>query len=207
MNYILYTKLKWIFVRFSLFAPHTNPHFWTDRTTHDVTSASTFCHLFRLLPPFQRHISLAGWLHRPASAHTHVRVYVANTRVYMRPSSGRFCTCFVLSAWSRVCVRVHRRVVTYSGNFLLRYSHGTFFCNILNALRRLRPLTCVCVCVCVPMSLNPHVVTSFGPFHLRYCNTFPLTHLYSLQHSLLLMLALSLLWSSFSLYQEITRNW
>ena len=32
--------------RFSSFVPHTNPHFWTDRTTHDVTSASTFCHLF-----------------------------------------------------------------------------------------------------------------------------------------------------------------
>ena len=42
----------------------------------------------------------------------------------------------------RVCV--HRRMVTYSGHFLLRYSHGTFFCNVLNARRRLRPLKCVC---------------------------------------------------------------
>jgi len=43
-----------------------------------------------------------------------------------------------------VFVCVHRRVVTYSGHFLLRYSHGTFICNLLNARRRLRPLTCVC---------------------------------------------------------------
>jgi hypothetical protein len=48
-----------------------------------------------------------------------------------------------LSDRACVCVCVHRRVVTYSGHFLLRYSHGTFFCNVLNALRRLRPLTCV----------------------------------------------------------------
>ena len=100
----IYIELKWIFVRFSLFAPHTNPHFRTDRTTHDVTSASTFCHLFRLPPPFQRHISLAERLHRLASQHSHVHVCVANTRVHMRPSSGRFSTCFVLSARSRVCV-------------------------------------------------------------------------------------------------------
>ena len=60
--------------------------------------------LFRLPPPFQRHISLAEWLHRLASQHSYVRVCVANTRVHMRPSSGRFSTCFVLSARSRVCV-------------------------------------------------------------------------------------------------------
>jgi hypothetical protein len=149
---------------------------------------------------------------------------------------------------ARVCV--HHRVVTYSGHFLFRYSHGTFFCNVLNALRRLRPLTGVCsLCistpawlhlpdisvfaihmgpssvtfstrflvsahsrVCVPMSLNPRVVTSYGHFHLRFCNTFLLTLLYSLQHSLLLMLSLSLLRRSFSLYQKITpyirfRDW
>jgi len=101
-----------------------------------------FVTFFRLPPPFQRHISLAEWLHRLASQHSHVHVCIANTRVHMRPSSGRFSTCFVLSARSRVCV--HSRVVTYSGHFLLRYSHGTFFCNVLNARRRLRPLTCVC---------------------------------------------------------------
>jgi len=66
--------------------------------------------------------------------------------------------------------------------------------------------------VCVPMSLNPHVVTSSGHFHLRYCDTFLLTLLHSLQHPLLLMLSLSLLWRSFSLYQKITpyirfRDW
>jgi hypothetical protein len=49
----------------------------------------------------------------------------------------------------RVCV--HRRIVTYSGHFLLRYSHGTFFCNVLNTLRRLRPLTCVCSYVSQPL--------------------------------------------------------
>ena len=57
--------------------------------------------------------------------------------------------------------------------------------------------------VCVPMSLNPRVVTSSGHFDLCYCNTFLLTHLHSLQHPLLLMLSLSLLWSSFSLYLKI----
>jgi len=31
--------------------------------------------------------------------------------------------CFVLSARSRACVCVHRRVVTYSGHFLLCYIH------------------------------------------------------------------------------------
>ena len=102
----------------------------------------------------------------------------------MRPSSRRFSTCFVLAACSRVCV--HRRVVIYCGHFLLRYSHGTFFRNLLNVLRRLRPPTCVRV------SLNPRVVTSSGHFYLRYCNTLLLIHLYSLQHPLLLMLSLSL---------------
>jgi hypothetical protein len=47
-----------VFVRFSLFVPQANPHFWTYRTTHDVTSASTLSP-FRHPPPFQRHISLA----------------------------------------------------------------------------------------------------------------------------------------------------
>jgi hypothetical protein len=156
-------------------------------------------------PPFQWHISLAEWLHRLTSPHCHVRICVANTSVYMGPSSGRFSTCFVLSARSRACV--HRGMVTYFWHFLLRYSHGTFFCNLLNALRRLRSLTSVCSCVS-----QPRVVTSSGHFDLRYYSTFLLTHLYSLQHSLLLMLSLSLLWSPFSLYQAITpyirfRNW
>ena len=105
-------------------------------------------HIVSPPPPFQRHTSLAEWLHRLASPHSHVRVCVANTRVYMRPSSRRFSACFVLAARSRVCV--HRRVVTYCGHFLLRYSHGTFFFNVLNALRRLRPLTCVCSYVSQP---------------------------------------------------------
>jgi hypothetical protein len=66
--------------------------------------------------------------------------------------------------------------------------------------------------VCVPMSLNPGMVTSSVHFHLHYCNTFLPTLLYSLQHSLLLMLSLSLLWRFFSLYQKITpyirfRDW
>jgi hypothetical protein len=56
------------------------------------------------------------------------------------------------------------------------------------------------------------VVTSSGHFHLRYCNTFRLTHLCSLHHPLLLILSLSLLWSSFSFYLKITpysgfRDW
>ena len=80
-------------------------------------------------------------------AHTVTCVSASPTRVYMRSSSRRFSAYFVLSARSRVCV--HRRVVTYSGHFLLRCSHGTFFCNVLTALRRLRPLTGVCVFVCL----------------------------------------------------------
>jgi hypothetical protein len=44
--------------------------------------------------------------YRVASRHGHVRICVTNTRVYMRLSSGRFYTCFVLSACSRVCVCV-----------------------------------------------------------------------------------------------------
>jgi len=63
---------------------------------------SPFC----LPPPFQRHFPLAEWLHRLDSPHSHVRVCVANTRAYVRPSSGRFSTCFVLSARSYVCVCV-----------------------------------------------------------------------------------------------------
>jgi len=100
---------------------------------------------------------------------------------------------------SLTCVSLNLRVVTYSGYFLLRFSHGTFFCNFLNARRRLHSLTCV--------SLNPRVVTYSGHFDLRYYNIFLLTHLYSLQHSLLLMLALT-----FTYNREITpyimfRDW
>jgi hypothetical protein len=102
-------------------------------------------HIMSPCPPFQWHISLAEWLHRLASPHSHVRICVTNTSVYMGPSSGRFSTCFILSARSRACV--HCRVVTYSRHLLLCYSHGTFFCNLLNTLLRLRPLTCVCVFV------------------------------------------------------------
>jgi hypothetical protein len=127
----------------------------------------------------------------------------------------------------RVCVCVHRRVVTYSGHFLLRYSHDTFFYNVLNARRRLRPLTCVFaqpprdyIFRTFPSSLLQHIpshTSALSPTHsfshiCTLSNTFLLTHLYSLQHPLLLMLALSLLWSSFSLYQKITpyirfRDW
>jgi len=105
-------------------------------------------------PPPPHYVTFSAFL-RPSSdifplpndytdlpAHTVTCVSASPTRVYTRPSPGRFSTCFILSARSHVCV--HRHVVTYSGHFLLRYSHGTFFCNLLNALHRLRPLTCVC---------------------------------------------------------------
>jgi len=136
-----YIALKWIFVRFPLFVPHTNPHFWTDRTTLDVTSASTLCHL-RLPPPFQRHISFAKWLHRLASPHGHVRVCVANTRVYMRLSSGRLSTCFVLSARSRVCVFTAA---------LLHIPDISFFAIHMGPSQRASssPPTHVCVFVCL----------------------------------------------------------
>jgi hypothetical protein len=133
---------------------------------HYVTfSASTLCHLLRLHPPFQRHISLAKWLHRLVNPHSHVLVCIANTRVYMRTSSGRFSTCFVVSAHSHVCV--YPRVFTYSKLFILCYSYGTFFCKLPNVFRCLCPLTCVCVFV----RLNPHVVTSSRHLDLSY-NTF-----------------------------------
>jgi hypothetical protein len=91
---------------------------------------------------FQQHISLAEWLHRHASQHSDTHVFIANTHVHMRPPSVRFSTYFILSARSRVYVHCH--VVTYSRHFLLRYSHGTFFCNVLNVRLRLHPLTDVC---------------------------------------------------------------
>ena len=40
---------------------------------------------------------------------------------------------------------LYHREVTYSGHFVLRYSHETFFCHLLYMFRRLCPLTCVCV--------------------------------------------------------------
>jgi len=82
-----------------------------------------------------------------------MRACVANTRAYMRPS-GRFSTCFVVSARSRVCVCVYRHVVTYSENFVLRCSHGAIFCNFLNVLRRLCPITCVYLCLSTPAWLH-----------------------------------------------------
>jgi len=140
---ILYIELKWIFVRFSLLAPHTKPHFWSNRTT-------------QTLPPPPHFVTFSAFP-RPSSdvfplpidctdlpANTVTCVSASPTRVYMRPSSPRVSS----SLPDRVCV--HCRVVTYSRHFLLRYSHGTFFCNVLNALRRLRPLTCVCSCLSTP---------------------------------------------------------
>jgi hypothetical protein len=100
----------------------------------------------------------AAWLHIPD---------ISFFAIHMGPSSVTFSARFVVSAHSRVCVRV---------------------------------------------SLNPRVVTSSGHFELCSCNTFLLTHVYSLQHPLLLMLPLSVLRSSFPLYQTITpyvgfRDW
>jgi len=123
------------------------------------TIFSKILHVFRPLSPIARAcvcvcvcvcVFTATWLHIPD---------ISYFAIHMGPSSLTFSMRFVVSAHSRVCVRMY---------------------------------------------LNPRDVTSFGHFDLRYCNTFPLTHLYSLQHPLLLMLSLSLLWSSFSLYQKIT---
>jgi hypothetical protein len=111
---------------FCSFAPHTNTHFSTDRTIHDVTPAAKLCQVLSLPPPFQRHISLSSDC-TDLPAHTVTCVSLSPTRV------------FTLDL-----------VVTYCGHFLLRYSHGTLFCNLLNALRHLRPLTCVCSCVSQP---------------------------------------------------------
>ena len=132
-------------------------------------------------------VTFAELLHRLANPHSHVRVCVASTRVYMR-MSGSFSPRFVVTAHSGVCVVVcfYHRVVTYSRHFVLRYLHKTFFCRLLSAFRRLRPLTCVCVC------LNPRVVTYSGHFDLRYFDTFRSHTSISLQHPLLLMLSLSL---------------
>jgi len=143
------------FFRFPLFAPHTNPHFWTDRTTHDVTSASTFCHLLRLPPPFQRHIFLSEWLHRLASAHSHVRVCVANTRVYMRPSSGRLST---------VSSPLPARVCVFTAAWL--HIPDIFFFAILMgpSVTATRFVVCAHSRVCVRVSLNPHVVPDISIF-------------------------------------------
>jgi len=106
-----------------------------------------------------------------------VRVCVVNTRFDMRPSSGRFSTCFVLSARSRVCV--HSRVATYSGHFLLRYFHGTSLCN-LKALRRLRPHTCVCSCV--SQQLPDVSIFSIATYSFSHICTLSNTHFCSCFH-------------------------
>jgi hypothetical protein len=97
-----------------------------------------------------------------------VRVCVAKMRVYMTPSSGKFSTCFVVSAHSNVCVFVcvYPCVVTYSGLLVLCYSHR-IFCNLPNVFCHLCLLTCACLCVS-----QPHVVISSGHFDLSCCNTF-----------------------------------
>jgi hypothetical protein len=73
-------------------------------------SDNTWRHLrLHILSPFSPSSALPATyfpcrIHRLDSPHSHVRVCVANTRAYMRLSCGRFCTCFVLSARSCVCV-------------------------------------------------------------------------------------------------------
>jgi hypothetical protein len=44
----------------------------------------------------------------------------------------------------------------------VRYSHGTFFCNVLNALRRLRPITCVFQCLPTPVWLHLPDISTFA---------------------------------------------
>jgi hypothetical protein len=82
--------------------------------------------------------------------------------------------------------------------------HETVFWKILHVFRPLCPIVSVCVCVCVCVCVHRRVVTYSGHFLLRYSTTFLLTYLHSLQHPLLLVLSLSLLWSFFSLCQKIT---
>jgi hypothetical protein len=48
--------------------------------------------------------------YRHAKPHSHVRFCVANTRVYLKPPSGRFSTCFVVSARLRVCLPPRRYI-------------------------------------------------------------------------------------------------
>jgi hypothetical protein len=55
------------------------------------------------LRPSSKYISLDEGLNKLGSTHSHVPVCVAITHFDMRPSSGRFSTCFVLSAL-RMCV-------------------------------------------------------------------------------------------------------
>jgi len=132
---------------FCLFVPHTNPHFWTDRTTHYVTSASILCHLrpsSDIFPLPNDYTDLP--VHTDMICATQLCVFTLDCLLEESPRVSS-------SLPARVCV--HHHVVTYSRHFLLRYSHATFFCNLLNALRHLRPLArararvCVCVCVCV----------------------------------------------------------
>jgi len=185
-----------------LFVPRTNPHFLTDRKTHDVTSASTLCHLVHpssdIFPLPNDYTDLPVYTITCVSASpTQVSTWDRHLEDSQRISSSLPAPMRVFTAaWLRIpdiyffAIHMGPSSVTFATRFFVS-AHSR-------------------VCVCV--SLNPRVVTSSGHFDLCYCSTFLLTHLYSLQHPLLLMLSLSLLWSSFSLYQTITpyirfRNW
>ena len=75
----------------------------------------------------------------------------------MRSSFGRFSTVSSsLPDRARVCVFtaawLHIPDISFFAIYMIyvRYSHGTFFCNVPNALGRLRSLTCVCSYVSQP---------------------------------------------------------
>ena len=153
---------------------------------------------FRLPPPFQRHISLAEWLHRLASPHSHVRVCVTNTRVYMRPSSGRFSTCFVLSALTCVFTAAWLRIPDISFFAInMGPSSATFSARfVVSAHSR----------VCVRLSL--HIFRTFRSSLLQHTpRTSVLSPIPTSAHAFTVTIM-----SSFSLYQKITpyirfRNW
>jgi len=56
------------------------------------------------------------------------------------------CVCVFTAAW------LHILDISVFAIYMIcvRYLHGTFFCDVLNALRLLRPLTCVCSYVSQP---------------------------------------------------------
>jgi hypothetical protein len=181
----IYINMKWFFVRFvclfvclfiCLYLMQIGQHMTLPPPPHDVT-------FFRL---------------PPALPETYFSCRM--TTQTCQPTQSRAClrrkhasiheTVFwkILHVFRLLCplACLHRHVVTNSGHFLLRYSHGTFFCNDLNALRRLHPLTCVYVS-------QPPRRYIFRSFRSSLLQHIPLTHLYSLQHPLLPMLSLSLL--------------
>ena len=125
----------------------------------------------------------------PTCVHAWYRLVEDSPRV-SSPLPDRVCMC--------VCSPPRGYIIRTFSSLLYTWSVFTIHMGHSSVTFSTRFVVCTHSRVRVPMSLNPRVVTSSGHFALRYCNTFLLTHLHTLQHPLLLILSLSLLWSFFS---------